>query len=101
MLAHAKSSTTSVLNTAADLANGRASSCDLIEAALAQIADPTGEGARTFVKVYGDSARAAANAQDRLRRAGYIAPGLGWYRPRGVVPNRFFSPYPDCGSRAM
>src|SRR5215813_12058388 len=76
MLAHAKSSTTSVLETAADLANGRASSCDLIEAALAQIVDPTGEGAHTFVKIYGDNARAAANAQDRLRRAGYIASPL-------------------------
>ena len=35
-----------------------------------------GEGAQTFVKVYGDNARAAANAQDRLRRAGYIASPL-------------------------
>src|SRR6201993_3527732 len=76
MLAHAKSSTTSVLDKAADLANGRTSSCDLIEAALAQIADPAGEGARTFVKVYGDTARAAAYAQDRLRKAGYIASPL-------------------------
>src|SRR5215831_7407659 len=76
MLAHAKSSTTSVLDKAADLANGRTSSCDLIEAALAQIADPAGEGARTFVKIYGDTARAAAYAQDRLRKAGYIASPL-------------------------
>ena len=65
-----------VLDIAADLANGRTSSRELIEAALAQIADPTGEGARTFVKVYGDSARAAADAQDRLRKAGYIASPL-------------------------
>src|SRR6516225_7463959 len=65
-----------VLDIAADLANGRTSSCDLIEAALAQIADPAGEGARTFVKVYGDTARAAAYAQDRLRKAGYIASPL-------------------------
>jgi aspartyl-tRNA(Asn)/glutamyl-tRNA(Gln) amidotransferase subunit A len=48
----------------------------LIEAALAKIADPGGEGARTFVKVYGDNARAAADAQDRLRRAGYVASPL-------------------------
>jgi aspartyl-tRNA(Asn)/glutamyl-tRNA(Gln) amidotransferase subunit A len=62
-----------VLDIKADLANGRTSSRELIEAALAQIADPAGEGARTFVKVYGDSARAVADAQDRLRKAGYIA----------------------------
>jgi len=65
-----------VLDTAADLANGRTTSRELVEAALAQIADPTGEGARTFVRIYGDSARAAADAQDRLRKAGYIASPL-------------------------
>src|SRR5947209_17131153 len=67
---------TSVWKLAADLANGRRSSRELIEAALAKIADPGGEGARTFVKVYGDSARAAADAQDRLRKAGYVASPL-------------------------
>jgi aspartyl-tRNA(Asn)/glutamyl-tRNA(Gln) amidotransferase subunit A len=48
----------------------------LIEAALAKIADPRGEGARTFVKVYVDSARAAADAQDQLRKVGYVASPL-------------------------
>lgn len=75
MAAH-KSLPTSVLGTAADLATGRTSSRDLIEAALAQIADPATEGAHTFVKVYGDSARVAADAQDRLRKAGYAASPL-------------------------
>jgi len=65
-----------VLAIMADLANGLTSSRELTEAALAQIADPAGEGARTFVKVYGDSARAVADAQDRLRKAGYIASPL-------------------------
>src|SRR6266853_4041340 len=65
-----------VLDITADLANGRTSSRELIEAALAQIADPAGEEARTFVKVYGDSARAVADAQDRLRKAGHIASPL-------------------------
>jgi aspartyl-tRNA(Asn)/glutamyl-tRNA(Gln) amidotransferase subunit A len=65
-----------VLNLAADLAAGRTSSRELVEAALARIADPAGEGARSFVKVYADSARAAADAQDRLRRAGYVASPL-------------------------
>ena len=44
-----------VLDIAADLANGRTTSREMVEAALAQVADPTGEGARTFVKVYGDN----------------------------------------------
>ncbi|HEX2150579.1 MAG TPA: amidase family protein, partial [Stellaceae bacterium] len=65
-----------VLSLAADLAAGRTSSRELVEAALARIADPEGEGARSFVKVYTDSARAAADAQDRLRRAGYVASPL-------------------------
>ncbi|HEY4470917.1 MAG TPA: amidase [Stellaceae bacterium] len=76
MPADASPSRTSVWELAADLANGRRSSRELIEAALAKIADPGGEGARTFVKVYGDSARAAADAQDRLRKAGYVASPL-------------------------
>jgi aspartyl-tRNA(Asn)/glutamyl-tRNA(Gln) amidotransferase subunit A len=76
MPALALSSKPTVLDLAAALAAGHTASRDLIEAALARIADPGGEGARTFVKVYGDNARAAADAQDRLRRAGYVASPL-------------------------
>src|SRR5258708_33100638 len=65
-----------VLGLAEDLAAGRTSSRTLIEAALARIAEPSGEGARSFVRVYADSARAAADAQDRLRKAGYVASPL-------------------------
>jgi aspartyl-tRNA(Asn)/glutamyl-tRNA(Gln) amidotransferase subunit A len=65
-----------VLSLAAELAAGRTSSRALIEAALARIADPAGEGARSFVKIYADSARAAADAQDALRKAGYVASPL-------------------------
>jgi aspartyl-tRNA(Asn)/glutamyl-tRNA(Gln) amidotransferase subunit A len=65
-----------VLSLAEDLAAGRTSSRALVEAALARIADPAGEGARSFVKVYADNARAAADAQDRLRKAGYVASPL-------------------------
>jgi aspartyl-tRNA(Asn)/glutamyl-tRNA(Gln) amidotransferase subunit A len=50
------------------------SSRDLVEACLARIADPAGEGARAFVKVYEVQSRAAADAMDLLRRAGR-APG--------------------------
>src|ERR1700726_287341 len=65
-----------VLEIAADLADGRTTSRELVEAALAQITDPAGEGARTFVKVYAERARAAADAQDQLRKAGYTASPL-------------------------
>ncbi len=61
---------------AADLAAGRTTSRELVEAALARIADPTGEGKRAFVNVYDETARIAADAQDLLRRAGYAASPL-------------------------
>ena len=65
-----------VLGLAADLAAGRTTSRALVDEALARIGDPAGEGSRTFVKVYADSARAAADAQDQLRKAGYVASPL-------------------------
>ena len=65
-----------VLDLAAALAAGRTSIRELVEAALARVAAPDGEGARTFVAVYADSAMAAADAQDRLRKAGYVASPL-------------------------
>ncbi len=61
---------------AADLAAGRTTSRALVEAALERIADPAGEGKRAFLKVYAESARAAADAQDKLRGAGYVASPL-------------------------
>jgi aspartyl-tRNA(Asn)/glutamyl-tRNA(Gln) amidotransferase subunit A len=61
---------------AADLAAGRTTSRALAEAALERIADPAGEGKRAFVKVYADNARAAAEAQDKLRAAGYVVSPL-------------------------
>jgi aspartyl-tRNA(Asn)/glutamyl-tRNA(Gln) amidotransferase subunit A len=65
-----------VLGLAADLAAGRITSRELVEAALSRIADPSGEGARSFTKVYTHQARAAADAQDQLRAAGYVASPL-------------------------
>ena len=65
-----------VLSLGADLAAGRITSRALVEAALARITDLSGEGARTFTKVYAEQARAAADAQDRLRQAGYVASPL-------------------------
>ena len=57
---------------ARDLAEGRTTSRRLVEEALARIADAAGEGARAFIKVYAESARADAEHADRLRRAGVV-----------------------------
>jgi len=54
----------------AALAAGRTTAAALTEAALARIAEPGGEGARTFITVHADTARAAAAAMDALRAAG-------------------------------
>lgn len=56
----------------ADLAAGRTTSRKLVEEALARIADPAGEGARAFIKVYADTARAEADLSDKLRAAGTL-----------------------------
>jgi aspartyl-tRNA(Asn)/glutamyl-tRNA(Gln) amidotransferase subunit A len=49
-----------------------ATSCrDRLEHALARIADPKGEGARACLTVYGDTARAAADASDARAARGH------------------------------
>jgi aspartyl-tRNA(Asn)/glutamyl-tRNA(Gln) amidotransferase subunit A len=55
-----------------DFAAGRTTSRALVEMALARIAEPAGEGARAFIKVYAESARADADQADRLRKAGIV-----------------------------
>ena len=59
-----------VAQLAADLDKGRTTSRELVEQALARIADPAGEGQRAFIKVYAESARAEADHADRLRKSG-------------------------------
>ena len=59
-----------------ELAEGRTSSRKLVEQALARIADPAGEGARAFLKVYAEQARADAEHSDRLRRQGVVRSGV-------------------------
>ena len=54
----------------ADLDAGRTSSRELVEQALARIEDRAGEGARVFLKVNAEAARAGADYCDRLRKAG-------------------------------
>jgi aspartyl-tRNA(Asn)/glutamyl-tRNA(Gln) amidotransferase subunit A len=55
---------------AQSLADGRTTSRALVEAALARIADPTGEGSRVFIKVHAERARTAADAVDAARKVG-------------------------------
>lgn len=50
---------------------------DRLEACLAKIADPAGEGKRAFTKLYTEQARAVADAQDRMRAAGAPLGPLG------------------------
>ena len=52
------------------LADGSTTSRALVEECLARIADPDGEGARAFIKVHAEQARAMADAMDALRRVG-------------------------------
>src|SRR5215207_3428073 len=53
---------------ASELRDGKISSRELVEQGLAKISDPAGEGGRTFIRVDGEGARAAADYQDQLRR---------------------------------
>ncbi len=62
-----------LLHLAAELSQGRTTSRALVEDCLARISDPRGEGARTFIKTYDVSARAAADAADKMRGAGIAA----------------------------
>jgi aspartyl-tRNA(Asn)/glutamyl-tRNA(Gln) amidotransferase subunit A len=50
-----------------DLESGRTNARKLVEECLANIADPSGEGARTFIHVDAKAAIEAAEAMDRLR----------------------------------
>jgi len=54
----------------AELENARTTSRELVEQALARISDAAGEGARAFIKVYAEQARADADYSDRLRKGG-------------------------------
>ena len=55
-----------------DLATGKTTSEELVRDCLDNITDPAGEGARAFIKVYADTALAAARASDVARAAGQV-----------------------------
>jgi aspartyl-tRNA(Asn)/glutamyl-tRNA(Gln) amidotransferase subunit A len=57
---------------AADLASGKTTSREIVESALAKIDDKNGEGARTYINVYRESALAEADASDQLRKHGIV-----------------------------
>src|SRR5262245_58532493 len=61
------SATETIARLSQQLAAGATSSVALVERALAQISDPSGEGTRTFTKVYREAALAQARASDDLR----------------------------------
>src|SRR4051794_40768047 len=61
------SDTPTLASLAADLDAGRVTARALVDACLAKIADPQGEGARAFIHVDAEAAIEAAEAMDRLR----------------------------------
>ena len=61
-----------ILALAADLAEGSINSRALVDQALARIDDPTGEGARAFIKVWHERARAEADHWDLMRKHGPV-----------------------------
>lgn len=66
-----------ILEKMRSFARGAESSQSLTEDCLARIADPSGEGKRTFIKVWADEARLAAMAQDGLRKIGFAPSPIG------------------------
>ena len=58
-----------LLSLADALESGRTTARKLVEECIARIADPAGEGQRTFIHVDRDAALAAADAMDHLRKA--------------------------------
>ncbi len=67
-----KNSRSRILALAHALEDGTLSATALVDEALERIADPSGEGARSFVLVDAEGARKAAEHLDTLRRAGRV-----------------------------
>lgn len=62
-----------IAQTLKGLAAGELRSSDLVESCLHAIADPSGEGARAFTRVFSDTARLKAKEFDTHRTAGALA----------------------------
>ncbi len=66
----ARESQRTLAQLARDLAGGRTTSRALVDECLSRIAEPHGEGQRTFLKVHETAARTAAEFHDRMRQGG-------------------------------
>lgn len=66
----------SLASVARRLAQGQTTSLELVDAALARIHDPQGEGAHSFIRIFAAQARAVAQGWDKMRRAGVPLPPL-------------------------
>ena len=64
----------SIRELAGDLAGGRVTAAELVDECLAAIDDPAGEGARAFLRVDADAAKATAAGFDAIRRSGATLP---------------------------
>ena len=62
-----------IANTLQALAAGKLDSSDLVQSCLHAIADPSGEGARTYTRVFSDTARLRAKEFDTHRTTGALA----------------------------
>jgi aspartyl-tRNA(Asn)/glutamyl-tRNA(Gln) amidotransferase subunit A len=70
MLTHKASASMRTLNQIAARLEAGEPGTTLIDQCLGRIKDATGEGGRTFLRVYGEAARTTAEAYDALRRRG-------------------------------
>jgi aspartyl-tRNA(Asn)/glutamyl-tRNA(Gln) amidotransferase subunit A len=70
MLTHKASASMRTLNQIAARLEAGEPGTALIDQCLGRIKDATGEGGRTFLRVYGEAARTTAEAYDALRRRG-------------------------------
>jgi aspartyl-tRNA(Asn)/glutamyl-tRNA(Gln) amidotransferase subunit A len=62
----------SIAEVSASLASGQATSRKLVDAAIAAINDPAGQGAKTFIRRNDARARAMADASDLMRGVGQV-----------------------------
>lgn len=67
---HAPTPSSTIAELRDALYDGTVTARELVEASLAAIADPAGEGSRALISVAGDRAMAEADAVDRIRAAG-------------------------------